>query len=423
MTDLFIILGLIILNGLFSMSETAVISARKSRLEQEARRGNRAAGAALDIASNPDRFLSTIQIGITLIGILTGLYSGARFASLLATVFVDMGMDFNVALEVAQVVIVSVVTYLSIVIGELVPKRIALNSPDSIAKGVARPMALLSRVSMPLVWLLSVSTKALVRLLNLRGDESKITEGDVKQIIENGAASGEVQPVEKDIMNRTLMLGDQRVASIMTCRKDVIALNTRMTALEVKERVASELHDTYPVFDDEGVDVIGTVSLKDLIFKVSMPDFRLVNHITPGNYIPESMSVYNALERLKTSHIHCLMVCDEFGVMQGVVTLNDVLDGLVGNADETQQAPFILRRDDGSCLVDGRCPVYDFLCYYDCEDLYEPATYSSVAGLILELTRRMPVEGDKVHWRCFTFEIVDMDHRRIDKLLVTRSQE
>lgn len=419
MNELFIILGLILLNGLFSMSETALISVKKSRLAQESKHGNRAAKAALDIANDPDCFLSTIQIGITLIGILTGLYSGSTFAHIFADILTGWGVSAHYAQPIAQVSIVVIVTYLSIVIGELVPKRIALNSADTIAKLVARPMRLLSRISMPIVWLLSASTNALVRLLNLRDDDNKTTEGDVRQVIENGAASGEVQPVEKEIMNRTLMLGDQRVGSVMTPRCDVVALDIDMTPAEIKRQIMNEIHDTYPVMDADSNDVIGCISLKDLIFSLAEPGFNLRTILTSGNFVPESMTVYTALEQLKSQRVHCLIVCDEFGVMQGLITLNDILEGLVGSTDEATEGPDIIRRDDGTYLVDAQCSVYDFLTYFNLADLYEPASYSTIAGLILEHTRQLPVEGEKIRWRNFLFEIVDMDGRRIDKLLVT----
>lgn len=420
MKELFIILGLILLNGLFSMSETALISVRKSRLIQASKRGNRSARTALKIAEDPDSFLSTVQIGITLIGILTGLYSGATFAQQLSQIFTEWGIPAKYASEVAQTSIVAIVTYLSIVIGELVPKRIALNSSETIAKLVAQPMSLLSKISLPLVWLLSVSTSLIVKLFNLRDDETKTTEGDVLEAIDSGAASGEVQPVEKDIMNRTLVLGDLRVGSVMTSRKDVATLHTDMTPDDIKQLITSELHDTYPVYDNERTHILGTCSLKDLIFRVGQPDFKLADYIRAGSFIPESMTVYSALERLKTERTHCLIVCDEFGIMQGVMTLNDVLDGLVGAADENQSAPYIIQRTDDTYLVDGQCPVYDFLTYFNSCELYQPASYATIAGLILENTRQMPVEGQKINWHNFTFEIVDMDRLRIDKLLVTR---
>ncbi|MFG6380851.1 MAG: hemolysin family protein [Muribaculum sp.] len=422
MNELLIIVGLILLNGLFSMSETALISARKSRLSREADAGDGAAKTALRIANDPDCFLSTIQIGITLIGILTGLYSGASFAKAFGSVLIGWGVAPAYALPVAQVLIVVVVTYLSIVVGELVPKRIALSASDRVAKLVARPMWLLSRITIPVVWLLSASTGLVVRLFNIRCDDNKVTESDVKSIIKDGAASGEVKEVEKEIMNRALVMGDLRVASIMTCRKEIVTVDIDMTAAQVKEVLADELHDSYPVLDGDHEDVKGVVSLKDLILKLDDPGFRLADVVVAGTFIPESMTAYDALAKLKEKHEHCLIVCDEFGMMQGVLTLNDILDGLVGTAPESADAQFIIPRADGQgWLVSGQCPLYDFLDYFDCGDLYVPAGYSTVGGLLLELMRKMPEEGESVTWYGFKFEVVDMDMTYIDKILVTKS--
>ncbi len=420
MDELLIIIGLILLNGLFSMSEAALISVRKPRLEQESRRGNKAAKTALEIADDPDRFLSTIQIGITLIGILTGLYSGATISATFADILADWGVSPRYARPVAQTSIVVIVTYLSIVVGELVPKRIALAASNSVAKIVARPMRLLSLAAMPFVWLLSVSTGVLVRLLRLPADENKVTEGDVRQIIDSGAASGEVMPVEKDIMTRALVLGDQRVSSVMTSRKDVVAFNIGMTADEIKEELAAELHDSYPVFDSEREEVRGVVSLKDLILTLDKPGFQLERVMTPGVFIPESMTVYGALERLKAERVHCFVVCDEFGSMQGVITLNDILDGLVGGCDSSVTEPYIVAAPDGGVIVNAQCPVYDFLNYFDEASLYQPANYVTVGGLILELTRQLPSVGERVGWHGFMFEVTKMNQSHIGELRVHR---
>lgn len=420
MDELLIIIGLILLNGLFSMSEAALISVRKPRLEQESRRGNKAAKTALEIADDPDRFLSTIQIGITLIGILTGLYSGATISATFADILADWGVSPRYARPVAQTSIVVIVTYLSIVVGELVPKRIALAASNSVAKIVARPMRLLSLAAMPFVWLLSVSTGVLVRLLRLPADENRVTEGDVRQIIDSGAASGEVMPVEKDIMTRALVLGDQRVSSVMTSRKDVVAFNIGMTADEIKEELAAELHDSYPVFDSEREEVRGVVSLKDLILTLDKPGFQLERVMTPGVFIPESMTVYGALERLKAERVHCFVVCDEFGSMQGVITLNDILDGLVGGCDSSATEPYIVAAPDGGVIVNAQCPVYDFLNYFDEASLYQPANYVTVGGLILELTRQLPSVGERVGWHGFMFEVTKMNQSHIGELRVHR---
>ena len=420
MDELLIIVGLILLNGLFSMSEAALISVRKPRLEQESRRGNKAAKTALEIADDPDRFLSTIQIGITLIGILTGLYSGATISATFADILADWGVSPRYARPVAQTSIVVIVTYLSIVVGELVPKRIALAASNSVAKIVARPMRLLSLAAMPFVWLLSVSTGVLVRLLRLPADENKVTEGDVRQIIDSGAASGEVMPVEKDIMTRALVLGDQRVSSVMTSRKDVVAFNIGMTADEIKEELAAELHDSYPVFDSEREEVRGVVSLKDVILTLDKPGFQLERVMTPGVFIPESMTVYGALERLKAERVHCFVVCDEFGSMQGVITLNDILDGLVGGCDSSVTEPYIVAAPDGGVIVNAQCPVYDFLNYFDEASLYQPSNYVTVGGLILELTRQLPSVGERVGWHGFMFEVTKMNQSHIGELRVHR---
>lgn len=420
MDELLIIIGLILLNGLFSMSEAALISVRKPRLEQESRRGNKAAKTALEIADDPDRFLSTIQIGITLIGILTGLYSGATISATFTDILADWGVSPRYARPVAQTSIVVIVTYLSIVVGELVPKRIALAASNSVAKIVARPMRLLSLAAMPFVWLLSVSTGVLVRLLRLPADENRVTEGDVRQIIDSGAASGEVMPVEKDIMTRALVLGDQRVSSVMTSRKDVVAFNIGMTADEIKEELAAELHDSYPVFDSEREEVRGVVSLKDLILTLDKPGFQLERVMTPGVFIPESMTVYGALERLKAERVHCFVVCDEFGSMQGVITLNDILDGLVGGCDSSVTEPYIVAAPDGGVIVNAQCPVYDFLNYFDEASLYQPANYVTVGGLILELTRQLPSVGERVGWHGFMFEVTKMNQSHIGELRVHR---
>ena len=402
------------------MSEAALIYVRKPRLEQESRRGNKAAKTALEIADDPDRFLSTIQIGITLIGILTGLYSGATISATFADILADWGVSPRYARPVAQTSIVVIVTYLSIVVGELVPKRIALAASNSVAKIVARPMRLLSLAAMPFVWLLSVSTGVLVRLLRLPADENRVTEGDVRQIIDSGAASGEVMPVEKDIMTRALVLGDQRVSSVMTSRKDVVAFNIGMTADEIKEELAAELHDSYPVFDSEREEVRGVVSLKDLILTLDKPGFQLERVMTPGVFIPESMTVYGALERLKAERVHCFVVCDEFGSMQGVITLNDILDGLVGGCDSSVTEPYIVAAPDGGVIVNAQCPVYDFLNYFDEASLYQPANYVTVGGLILELTRQLPSVGERVGWHGFMFEVTKMNQSHIGELRVHR---
>ncbi|MDE6853737.1 MAG: hemolysin family protein [Muribaculaceae bacterium] len=420
MDDIIIILGLILLNGVFSMSEVALISARKSRLETDARNGNRSAVTALKLQSEPDRFLSTVQIGITLIGILTGLFSGATIATELGHRLAECGMAPKYAMALSKVLIVSAVTYLSIVVGELVPKRIGLGCAESIAKSVAPFMKLLSIITFPIVWLLSVSTAGIVRLLRIGEASSKVTEEEIKSLIRQGAESGEVQEVEQDIMERALVLGDSRIGAIMTCRSDIDCLTVDMDESAIREVLARGVHSTYPVFDEHHEDVCGVVSLKQLILLLGTPGFSLSANLTTGMYLPEAMTVYDALDAFRDAGEHSALVCDEYGCFQGIVTLRDILDGLVGTIPEGVDEPLIVKRSDTEeWLVDGRCPIYDFLAYFDREDMYKPSGYTTLSGLVMELLRKLPVAGDIIEWGCFRLVVADMDRARVDKIAVS----
>ena len=424
MDDLFIIIGLILLNGIFSMSEVALISARKSKLTSDARNGNRNASTALELANEPDRFLSTVQIGITLIGILTGLFSGATIATELGNWLAQHGVAPKIALNLSKVVIVSVVTYLSIVVGELVPKRIGLGRADTIAKIVAGPMKLLSIITFPIVWLLSVSTAGIVKLLRLGSETSKVTEEEIKSLIQEGTESGEVKEVEQDIMERALVLGDCRIEAIMTSRKDVACLTVGMDAGSIRKVLAEELHSTYPVFDREKEEICGVISLKQLIFALDEPDFKIEQHLIQGLSLPESMTVYDALDTFKSTREHTALIYDEYGCFQGVVTLGDILDGLVGELREGAGGPVRVKRPDmDEWLVGGQCPVYEFLAFVDREDLYHPSSYTTLGGLIIENLKRVPSAGDVLEWNGFRMEVVDMDRARIDKIAVSMKEQ
>ena len=418
MDDIFIILLLILLNGVFSMAEIALISARKSRLTSDAKQGSKGAQTALKLAGDPDKFLSTIQIGITLIGILTGLFSGAALAEDFGEWLQSFGLKPATAHTVGQIVIVTIVTYLSIVVGELVPKRIGLARSTAIAKFISRPMHLLA--AMPAVWLLSVSTSLLVKLFGLTAKESNITEEEIKSLIKDGTDAGEVQKVEQDIMERALMLGDQRVSSIMTPKVDVVSMRLDMNADEVRARLSEELHTAYPVYCSKTHgNICGVVSLKQLILKVDKQDFVLSDVVSEPVYFPESMSVYDALDRMKARKVDFALVCDEFGDMTGVITPNDILEGLVGAMPQQSIAPSIVKNGDADeWTVDARIPVYDFLAYFGLDDLYKPASYSTLGGLILEQLRYVPEKGETVTWNNIVFEIASRDGAKIGKLLV-----
>lgn len=402
------------------MSEVALISARKSRLSSDAKKGSKSAKVALKLANDPDRFLSTVQIGITLIGILTGIYSGNRIAADLTETMVSWGVSVTYASALAQGIIVVVVTYLTIIFGELVPKRIGLSVAEKAAKVVARPMRVLASIALPFVWLLSKSTEIIFNLLGIKETDNKVTEEEIKSIIEEGTEEGEVQPVEKDIMQRVFLLGDLKVSSIMTHKSDIVWLDMDMTADEVRAVVNENLFEFYPIADGDLDHVKGIVNLKDLVVHLSNPDFKLASLIHEATYFHESMNVYKVLEQMKMQKISRALVCDEFGICTGIITLRDILEGLVGNVDDPEEEPDIIKRvNKEGWLVDGQCSLYDFLCYFNRSDLFEASEYHTLGGLLLKELQHIPTSGETLQWNGFTFEVVDMDGARIDKVLVT----
>ncbi len=416
--EILIILLLILLNGIFAMSEMALVSARKSNLEMQARQGSKGARQALKLAKDPDRFLSTVQIGITLIGILTGIYSGDALAAKCGKDLAAVGIPLRTATIIAQVAIVIIVTYLTIIFGELVPKRIGMNAAERAAKIVARPMGLLSTITSPFVWLLAKSTAGITRLLGIHESESKVTEAEIRSIIQEGAEDGEVQQVEQQIVGRVFSLGDRTVESIMTHRSEIAWIDVDMTAPQIYEIVAKNPHNRYPVGEGSLDKLLGVVYLKDLFLHLSEPCFDIRKILKPGKFFHEEFEVYNALEQLRSEQLGYGIICDEFGVTRGIITLRDIFEALVGEIPDEREEPDIVRRDDGSALVDGQCPFYDFLAAFGVEDDFPANAYNTLSGLILNLLGHIPETGEKIEWCGFSFEIVDMDGARIDKILV-----
>ena len=421
--EILIILLLILLNGLFAMSEIAFISARRSNLEMQARQGSASARQALKLARDPDRFLSTIQIGITLIGILTGIYSGDALAGKAGAELARLGIPIATATLAAQFAIVIVVTYLTLIFGELVPKRIGMNAAERMAKIMARPMRLLAAAASPFVWLLSKSTAGVTRLLGLREAETKVTEAEIRSIIQEGAEDGEVQQVEQQIVGRVFSLGDGTVESIMTHRSEMVWLDAAMSAQQIREKVAAEPHNRYPVGDGTLDRLLGVVYLKDLFVHLPDEGFDLRALIEPAKFFHEGFEVYNALEQLRNEQLGYGIICDEFGVTRGIITLRDIFEALVGELPEQSEEPDIVPREDGSCLVDGQCPFYDFLLHFGAEEEHPTNAYNTVSGLILDQLKHIPTTGERLQWGGFGFEIVDMDGARIDKILITRIPE
>jgi putative hemolysin len=419
--EILVIVGLIVLNGLLSMAEIGVLSSRRNRLESAARKGSHSARKALELSQSPDRFLSTIQIGITFVGLLTGVFSGAQVSDDLGAYLARVPFLAPYAQSLGLILVIVVVTYFTLVFGELVPKRIGMNYPETVAKIMAGPMTFLATAGKPIVGLLSVSTRFFSRLFGVNlPEDTKVTEEEIKAIIQEGTDDGEIQVVEQDIVERVFNLGDRDVESLMTHRNDLVKLHENDTTGTILQTVRNELHDVYPVLSGQSDHFVGVVFLKDMFGTITRKDFSLKDLIRPAQFIPESMSAYNALELMKQTRVHYALVTDEFGVVQGMVTIIDIMDAIVGNITASENSDFsILQREDHTWLIDGQYSFYDFLSHFDREDLYQEHDFNTLSGLILDLMERIPNPGDKVEWMDFTFEIMDMDGARIDKILAT----
>ncbi len=423
MEEIFIILILIVLNGIFAMSEIAMISARKSSLQSDANKGSKSAWKALRLQENPDRFLSSVQVGITLIGLLTGMFSGNKIAAIFSETLAGAGLEKGLAAGIAQTIIIIIVTYLSIVIGELVPKRIGLSAAEKVAKTMAGPMNFISTLTTPVVWVLSKSTSALVRLFGLKGQESKVTEEEIKSIIQEGAADGEVLPVEQDIVGRVFTLGDLSVDSIMTLRSDIVWLEKGMDEAQVREIIENNLYEEYPVADKDLDHIIGIMRLKDFVVNSGKPNFSLEKMISQPIYFHENMKVYKVLEEMKAKKTSRALICDEYGKLCGIITNKDILEALIGNIndDDADGEPQIMEADKlGGWIVDGQCLIYDFLNHFELDEEMQDYEYTTIAGLILETLEHVPEKGESITWCDFSFEVTAMDGPRIDKVMVRK---
>ena len=423
--EFIIIIGLIFLNGLLSMTEIALVSSRKTKLEAFAKKGKKSAQKTLALLKEPERFLSTTQIGMTLIGIITGLYSGAAFAEDLAIFLSNISFVQPYAYSVSQFIIVVVVTYLTLVLGELVPKRIGMGFAEQVAMALSKPMFLLLKIVAPIVWILTKSAKVVMTLfgLNKITNNHKVTEEEIREVMLEGVKGGEVQEVEHDIVERVFHLGDRTIGSIMTHHSDLVCFDLTDSVEIIREKMKADIYNTYPVISDDLDNIQGVVNLKELFCFIDAPDFSLLKIMRPAHFIPENMSVYKALEQFRLIQTKYGIVTDEFGSIQGMVTVKDIVNVLVGEVSEVGDEPDITKRADGSVLVDGQCSFYSFLEFFDMEYLYEDNDFNTLSGLILDVLERVPKTGDCFSWMNFDFEIVDMDGVRIDKVLVSKKEK
>jgi putative hemolysin len=420
-----LIFGLILANGVFSMSELAVMTSRKVRLQQRAEDGDTAARTALELSNAPNRFLATVQIGITLIGTLSGALGGAALASQVASLLNRLfpglaAYNFTIAFSL----IVLLITYLSMVIGELVPKRMALSNPERVAAFVARPMNLLSRLADPVVRVLSLSTEFLLRLLGVKtSDEPSISDEEIRMLLQQGEQVGVFEEAETEIVSSVFRLGDRRVGSLMTPRPEVDWLDMNDPIEENLRYVIDSPHSFFPVADGDLDNTVGILRGKDLLARVAEAKTAdLKDILMPAFFVPGSMPAFDLLEDLRQSGTKLALVIDEYGGLQGIVSLFDLLEAIVGfipEAGESDQ-PLAVQRDDGSWLVDGTLNVGEFKALFDLDELPGEgrAGYQTVAGFVLAQIGSIPKAGMAFQWEKWKFEVVDMDGLRVDKVLV-----
>jgi len=423
--DIIILLVLILINGVFAMAEIAVVSARKAKLRVMADQGSKKAEKALELSEEPGNFLSTVQVGITLIGILSGAYGGAIIAKDLGRYLGGYSLLAPVSETLSLILVVIVITYLSLVLGELIPKRLALQNPEKIASAVAMPVHYLSLLAYPFVRLLSLSSESIVGMMGLKKPVSTISEEEVKVLLEEGTEAGVFHKVEQDICHGAFRIDDLGVHDVMTPRPGIIWLDYEQPFIENLEIIKTSDHAYFPVCEGELDHVMGFLHVKDL-FKI-YPDFdgSDIKPLLRKPFIfPETISALQILEHFKASPIHVALVVDEYGTIQGLVTVNDIMAAIVGDIPSFNESEekSIVQREDGSWLIDGTISVDEFTAYFEIDALpdEEDAEYHSLGGFIMTYLGRIPVTGEHFHWDRYRFEIIDMDGNRIDKILVNR---
>jgi putative hemolysin len=423
-----VILLLVLLNGAFAMSELALVSARRARLLAMQRQGRAGATAALRLAEEPQRFLPTVQVGITLVGILAGAFGGARLTGTLADALRGLPLVGVKAEAIALALVVLAITYLSLILGELVPKQLALRNPEPIATLVARPLATLSRLSAPLVWVLGRSSELMMRALGVsRPVDQSVTEEEVKAVVAEGAEAGALETEERHMIERVLRLADKPVRALMTPRTELAWLDRAAPAEEIAARIRAARVTRFIVADRRIDNVLGVVAAKDLLDQLLAGEaLSLAKALRQPMVLPDTLSALDAMQRLRGDALGLALVMDEYGSFEGVVTPSDLLEAIIGELGPAA-APIpgdrggeAVRRHDGSLLLDGMMPSDELKARLDLPPLPAEGTYHTVAGLMLALLRRVPKEGDRIVWAGWRFEIVDMDGRRVDKVLVTR---
>lgn len=422
--EILVILLLMIVNGVFAMSELAIVSARKARLQQFANKGDAKARVALELANSPNQFLSTVQVGISLIGILTGAFGGATIADKVAQALKMVPLLAPYSQGLALGLVVVTITYLSLILGELVPKRLAMHNPEGIATAIAMPMRMLAAIVYPIVHLLSASTELVLRLLRIGpSTEPEVTEEEIKVLIQQGTEAGTFEEAEQDMVERVFRLGDRRASALMTPRPDIVWLDLDDPQEENQKQIIASVHSRFPVCQGGLDNVLGVVHVNDLLSKVLAGQaIDLIGSVRQPLFVPESTRALKVLELFKQSGTHLALVVDEYGVIQGIVTLNDILEAIIGDIPsiDPEEDPQAVQREDGSWLLDGMLSIDEFKELFEVEEIpgEEKGNYHTLGGLVIMHLGRIPTAADHFEWSGLRFEVMDMDGNRVDKVLV-----
>ena len=406
------------------MSEIALISSRKTKLEIASKNGDRRAAAALVLVNSPNRFLSTVQIGITLISILTGIFSGNTITIGIQDFLTGFGLELKYAVNIAVGLVVVIIGFLQLVLGELVPKRIGMSNPEAISKMMAAPMNILSTITSPFIWLLTKCSDLLIKLLGIEISDSSVTEEEIKSMIQEGTTGGAIDEIEQEIVQNVFHLGDRKITSLMTNRSDLTYLDLDDSIQENIEKIIETKHSVYPICKDGIDNITGLLYIKDLLGKDLGTELQhLANLGKEPLFIPENNQAYQALEKFREERIHMGIILDEYGSVMGIITLNDILDALVGDISMDDEFEYdVFEREDGSFLVDASLPFDDFLNQFEIvinnRKVY--TGFDTLGGFALHILQEIPDTGDKFEWEDYEFEIIDMDKNRIDKILLKK---
>ena len=424
MIELLFILLLIIANGVFAMSEMAVVSARKVRLRQRAKGGDKRAHAALELAKTPGRFLSTVQVGISLVAVLTGTLGGATVAGTLAAQLGRIPLLAPYSETISMTIVVLGITYLSLVIGELLPKQIALSDAERIASLIAPPMAVLAKIAYPVVYLLNASTKILMRILRVRPcSDPPVTEEEVRIMIAQGTQVGIFEPIEEEMVDQVFRLSDQRASTLITPRSEIVWLDLDDSPEDIRQKIISSCYSRFPVGRGNLDEVRGLVQTRDLLIQsLAGESIDLKAVLQPALFVPESIPVFEVLDRFKQTQSQVALVIDEYGILQGLVTLDDILEAIVGDIPDPGEVIDleIVEREDGSWLLDGMVPIDDFIELFQIKTPPGKQDWNcqTLGGLVMMILGHIPSVGERFEWGELHIEVVDVDGLRVDKVLI-----